>query len=101
MKRILLAAAIVLTSIALMPVFLYAVSCDQMEYAQIKDMDKEEIRQLFCTNAKIFEANLRIIAGGNIRASRDKDDCVSLLRKIETAYKSKFKEEINVKMCKP
>lgn len=94
--------AILILLMVLIPSFVYAIKCDDMEYAELKDMDKEQLQNVFCQTRYTFMANKKLAASGyNDKASRDNDACLALLKKIENAYFSKFKEKINEEICKP
>jgi hypothetical protein len=87
MKKII----VLLVAILIFPSFVYAL-CDNMEYAQIKDMGKEEMEKTYCSN---WDNRFNLMRMGVSLLSPPQERCEETLKKIETAYKSKFKKDLN------
>lgn len=68
----------------------FVVRCDQMEYAEIKDMDRDQMKSAFCKQQNTGRLLMQMR-----RPNREIDECSNILEKIINAYKSKFGEDIN------
>ena len=84
--------------VVLVPSFVLA--CDDIEYAELKDMNKEQMKEVYCKNTETFNLSLKSYDYSLNKAGEPKlDACIDLLIKIEGIYKNKFNEELTKEIC--
>jgi hypothetical protein len=95
--------------IALMPlvgIWLYVgdayARCEQMEYAELKDMSQKEMTEIYCKqNKELIRAikyNTATLNNGikpNWNMENEQTQCEEVTHKIERIYKKRFPESVN------
>lgn len=78
--------------ILLIPVFAYAEQCQNIEYAELKDMSRESFDKEYCKATLIEESNINyLFSTASNRAQKDVDFCTNLTDKMKRIYESRFK----------
>ena len=77
--------------VVMAPRTVYAIGCDEFEYAELQDMDQKTLLAAYCTvcrNGKI-SIDLAVLTG-NRQAREDSDSCSKTRNKMERVYMKRF-----------
>lgn len=79
----------------LIPVFAYAGPCEELEYAELKDMSQKSLEKEYCNVADQIKKKLVILQQVNIeRCREDMLICSSVADKMTKVYKKRFNKDI-------
>ena len=81
--------------IFLIPVFAYAEQCADIEYAELKDMNRESFDQEYCKVTLLYESNINYWTESEFSkvAERDMKSCEILSDKMKRVYQARFKDD--------
>jgi len=80
--------------VLLIPVFTYAEPCQDIEYAELKDMSQVSFGKKLCNVLEEIKEKQNIWKKENtVRAWQDMDSCYDLSKKMERVYRERFKNE--------
>ena len=78
----------------LIPIFAYAESCADIEYAELKDMSRESFDKEYCRITLIMESNIKYMLQVDTKSAwKDVDSCTNLADKMKRVYQTRFKDE--------
>ena len=99
MKKLLVVVCLLVVS--LIPALTFAQKlCHEYEYAELKDMDKEEFTKEYCALLEAGKLTFKLTLGDRSRAAQEASNtCTETLFKMIRVYKRKFKPEDDIK-CK-
>ena len=78
--------------ILFIPLFAYAEQCIDIEYGELKDMNRESFDKEYCRITLMFESNFDDVSKLDTKkAWKDMESCTNLIDKMERVYKERFK----------
>lgn len=78
----------------LIPIFAYAESCADIEYAELKDVSRESFDKEYCKVTLSEELNINFAMKIDTKkAWKDVDSCTNLADKMKRVYQARFKDD--------